>query len=74
LDDIYERLGGNLDGEGPGILRKIPQESLDELKRIFEVSGGFERFENIEKFSAEKAKEMGLPIEEYITKTYKGEI
>jgi heterodisulfide reductase subunit C len=74
LDDVFARLGGNLDGEGAGVLRKIPQESLDELKRIFEVTGGFERFDNIEKYSAEKAKEMGLEMDEYITKTYKGEI
>lgn len=74
VDAVFERLGGNLDGEGTGVLRKIPQESLDELKRIFEVTGGFERFDNIEKYSAEKAKEMGLEMGEYITKSYKGEI
>jgi heterodisulfide reductase subunit C len=74
LDDVFARLGANLDGQGTGVLRKIPQEALDELQRIFEVTGGVERFENIEKFSAEKAREMGLEMDEYITKTFKGEI
>ena len=32
LKDNFERLGANFKGDGPGILRKIPQESLDELK------------------------------------------
>ncbi len=73
LDDVFARLGGNLDGRGPGILRKIPQESLDELSKIFEVSGGFDRFNNIEKYSEQKAKEMGLTMDEYIKKSFKGE-
>ncbi|MCR5714037.1 MAG: 4Fe-4S dicluster domain-containing protein [Bacteroidales bacterium] len=65
LDDVFERLGGNLDGEGPGVLRKIPQESLDELQRIFDVTGGQAFYDNIEQCSAEKAKEMGMTEKEY---------
>ena len=65
LDDVFERLGGNLDGEGPGVLRKIPQESLDELQRIFEVTGGQAFYDNIEQCSAEKASEMGMTDKEY---------
>ena len=72
VDDLYNRLGGNLDGEGVGVLRKIPQESLDEIKRIFEITGGMDRFEKIEKFSAQKAEEMGLSIDDYITLSYTG--
>ncbi|MDE5732103.1 MAG: hypothetical protein K2H95_03595, partial [Bacteroidales bacterium] len=48
----------------------IPQESLDELKSIFDVTGGTERIENVEKFSAEKAKEMGMSMEEYFNYTF----
>ena len=33
MEDSFARLGGNFKGDGPGILRKIPQESLDELSR-----------------------------------------
>jgi len=60
-----ERLGANYKGDGPGVLRKIPQESLDELKAIFDVTGATERFRLVEEKSAEKAKEMGLSLEEY---------
>lgn len=47
------------------MLRKIPQESLDELKAIFDVTGGTERIALVEKYSGQKAQEMGLTMEEY---------
>lgn len=72
LDDIFARLGANLDGTGTGILRKIPQEDLDELKSIFEHTGGMERYNMIEKCSSEKAKEMNLSMDEYIQSVYTG--
>ena len=62
--DVFERLGANLDGDGPGAMRKIPQESLDELDRIFEVTGGKARFDKIEEASAAKARELGMSDEE----------
>ena len=68
--DIFKRLGANLDGDGPGPMRKIPQESLDELDRIFEVTGGKARFEKIEEASRAKAREMGLNDEEYFNMVY----
>ena len=58
--DVFERLGANYKGDGPGILRKIPEEALEEIRKIFEVTGGKERFEKIENFSKQKAKELGL--------------
>ena len=65
IDKTMERLGANYKGDDPGVLRKIPQESLDELKAIFDVTGATERFRLVEEKSAEKAKEMGLSLEEY---------
>ena len=70
LEDNFARLGANFRGEGPGVLRKIPQESLDELKSIFDVTGGTERMNAVEKFSEEKAREMGMSIEEYFSYTF----
>lgn len=58
--EVFKRVGANYNGEGAGALRKIPQESIDELYRIFEVTGGFERFDKIEHYSQAKAREMGL--------------
>ena len=69
-EDSYARLGGNFKGKGPGILRQIPQESLDELKSIFDVTGGTERIRTVERFSREKAAEMGMTMEEYFRYTF----
>ena len=70
LDDVFDRLGGNLDGDGPGVMRKIPQEDLDELKRIFDETGATERMGNVRKAGERKAEEMGLSIEEFSSKVY----
>lgn len=59
-NDVFERLGGQMNGIGTGPLRKIPQEALDELKKIFDVTGGTELFDTIEKHSRKKASEMGI--------------
>ena len=72
VDALYKRLGANLDGEGPGVLRKIPQEDLDELKRIFEVTGAMKRFEKLEECSAQKAEEMELSMDEYMSQAFLG--
>lgn len=65
LEKSLERQGANYMGEGPGVLRRIPQESLDELKAIFDVTGGTERIRHVEECSARKAREMGLSPQEY---------
>lgn len=70
LEEVYARLGANLDGDGTGVLRKIPQEDLDELKRIFDLTGATQRIETVNKISMEKAQEMGLTEEEYFTKVF----
>lgn len=62
--EVMKRMGANYKGDGPGILRKIPEESLDEIRKIFEITGGLERYEKIEKFSREKAKELGWQFDE----------
>lgn len=42
IEDISQKLGANYHGEGAGALRKISEEDLDEVRRIFEVTGGME--------------------------------
>jgi heterodisulfide reductase subunit C2 len=59
-DDVFERLGGQINGIGTGPLRKIPREALDELKSIFDVTGGTDFFDLIENYSKTKASEMGI--------------
>lgn len=62
-NDVYGRFDSRPGEYGEGPLRKIPDEVRDELKRIFEVTGGTDLFEAIEIYSKEKADEMGLQIE-----------
>ena len=71
IKDVYERLGGKIDELGAGPLRKIPEDVKKELISIFEVTGGIDMFNEIEKYSKEKAAEMGLETGETgIDKTY----
>ena len=58
--DVFERLGGKIDELGAGPLRKIPDDAKEELKKIFEVTGGTELLNTIEEYSKRKASEMGL--------------
>ena len=64
LHAVMQKLGANYQGEGPGILRKIPQDALDEIYKIFEITGGLDRFEKIELFSKEKAQEFRMGFDE----------
>ena len=58
-EKVYNRLGANYGKEGPGALRKISDSNLKELDQIFQVTGAYDRFDKIEKFSKKKATEMG---------------
>jgi len=68
--DLFKKMGANYKGDGPGILRKIPEEAMNELRMIFEVTGGMKRYENIEKFSKAKAEEMNMTLDEGIDNEY----
>jgi heterodisulfide reductase subunit C1 len=76
LAPVLDRLGANYNGDGAGALRKVSDADLEELKRIFEVTGGKDRYEKIEAFSKQKADEMGLEFgtdtsSEYVQHIYK---
>ncbi|MDD3108955.1 MAG: hypothetical protein PHV49_07110, partial [Alistipes sp.] len=45
---------------GPGAGRKIDDRSMEEMHRIFEVTGGMRFLEHIETCSEQKAREMGF--------------
>lgn len=63
-NEVYAVTGANLDGKGPGALRKIPDKALTELNNIFEQTGGFDLYNTIDRFSREKAKELRMLTEE----------
>lgn len=71
-EQILERLGTSYQKAGSGTLRQIPEESLNDLRRIFDETGATERFEKIETQSALKANEMGMDKNEYFDYLYNG--
>lgn len=60
LEALFERFGVKYQGDQPGPLRKIPQAALDELKKIFDVTGATELFSFIEEQSAKRPGKWGL--------------
>lgn len=57
--EVYTRFSPNYLKLGNGAVRRIDDDSLAELHRIFDVTGGTEFFDNIEECSDRKAREMG---------------
>jgi heterodisulfide reductase subunit C len=74
LHKLFERFDLVYQGDQAGPLRKIPQEALDELKRIFDVTGATDLFEWIEEQSAQKAAEMGLEFDHRLNCGYVSQI
>lgn len=56
---VLERLGANYQGEGAGTLRKISEETLQELSAIFSITGALDYFKQIE--SSAKPKPEKIP-------------
>ena len=63
-ESMMERLGTSYNKDQSGTLRKTSKKSLGDLKRIFDETGGTQRFEKIEKYSATKAKELKIEFKE----------
>jgi heterodisulfide reductase subunit C len=68
--ELFKKMGANYKGDGTGILRKIPEEAMNEIREIFRVTGGTKRFENIEKFSKQKAEELNMTLDDGIENEY----
>jgi heterodisulfide reductase subunit C len=67
---LLKKMGANYKGDGPGILRKIPEDAMNEIREIFKVTGGTKRFENIEEYSRKKAEELNMELDEGIDNEY----
>jgi heterodisulfide reductase subunit C len=70
MEAVYERLHANLGKEGAGVMRKIAPSTLDEIDKIFEVTGGKDFMDKIQNFSEEYAKEKGMDMENYFLAVY----
>ena len=71
-NDIFSKFSDCYGTEGAGALRRVDRESMNEINRIFEVSGGKAFYDNIELHSERKAREMGYDgaNEEYLMDVY----
>jgi heterodisulfide reductase subunit C len=74
LEVLFERIGAKYLSNQGGPLRKVPQEALDELKKIFDVTGATDLFDFIETESSKKAAQMGLEFNERLDCEYLHEI
>lgn len=63
-EEVVDRLGGNYKKPGSGAQRLIAKENLEEIRKIFEVTGGKDLYDKIEDASREKAAEMNLEWDE----------
>jgi len=61
---MLKRLGASYRENRSGALRNTNKESLKDLKKIFDETGGTARFEKIEKYSSEMAKKMNKEFSE----------
>ena len=71
-EQIYGQFTPCYGKEGAGALRKVTDETLAEINKIFEITGGKEMFDTIERFSDKKAREMGFDgaDDEYFMEVY----
>jgi heterodisulfide reductase subunit C len=71
--DIFGRFTANYGTDGAGPVREIDSETLGEIRRIFEVTGGMDMYNTIEEHSRRKAREMGFDNadDEYFMEIYR---
>jgi heterodisulfide reductase subunit C len=70
--EIFGQFSDSYGKEGAGALRKVSDATLEEIHRIFDITGGTEFFNAIESHSDRKAREMGYngADEEYFRDVY----
>ena len=71
-EQVYNQFTPCYGKEGAGALRKVTDETLDEIHKIFDITGGTEMFDAIESHSDRKAREMGFDgaDDEYFMEIY----
>lgn len=70
MDEVFERVHANFRKSGAGALRNVDPESMEELHKIFDVTGGTEFMQKIQSRSEEKAAETNMDMEEYFLHVY----
>ena len=62
--EVLGKLKTNYNKAGSGTLRQTSEESLSDLKKIFDETGGTERMNTIEEYSRPAANRMGIEFSE----------
>jgi heterodisulfide reductase subunit C len=71
IEELSTKMGAIYKKRGAGALRDVGQENLDEIRKIFEVTGGMYFYEKIENASQKSAREMGVDFgDDYFNKVY----
>lgn len=64
IEQVFQQQNAAYQQSGTGPMRKIPNEAINEINEIFNITGAIDRFDKIEKFSQKKASEMNLKFDE----------
>lgn len=70
MDEVFERVHANYRKPGAGALRQIDAESMEELHKIFDVTGGTAFLHQIQQCSEKKAAETDTDMEDYFLRVY----
>lgn len=65
VDQQMTRVGASPDGEGQFGGRKVPPETLEELRRCVAKGGTLALWNRLEELALEESKKLGISIEEY---------
>ena len=60
VKDVFSRFDAGYDTDKSGAMRRIDEESLNEIRKIFDTTGGTDFFNMIEDYSAAEAQKQGM--------------
>lgn len=69
-EQILAKIGASYKQQTSGPIRKIAEEDLQELRRIFEVTGGKALYDQIDEKSREVMQQMNMNEDEYFQQTF----
>lgn len=54
IEDVAPKFGANYHGDGPGALRRIREENLQEVRKLFEATGAMDLLKDIDRYAKNK--------------------
>ena len=68
--EVFNRFGDSYRKEGDGPVRKIPESALEEIRKIFDVTGSTERFRQLEEDASRYADDLGIDYDDTVLNDY----